>query len=33
MDISARDILVPEHFGPWIFWHLAKQYGCFGKDI
>ena len=23
----ARDILEPEHFGTWIFWHLAKQYG------
>ena len=27
MDISARDILAPEHFGTWIFWHLAKHYG------
>ena len=23
----------PEHFGTWIFWHLAKQYGRFGTDI
>ena len=33
MDISARDILAPEHFGTWIFGHLAKQYGRFGTDI
>ena len=33
MDVSARDILAPEHFGTWIFWHLAKQYGHFGIDI
>ena len=33
MDIKARDISAPEHFGTWIFWHLAKQYGCFATDI
>ena len=33
MDISARDISAPEHFSTWIFWLLAKQYGCFGIDI
>ena len=29
----ARDMSAPEHFGTWIFWHLAKQYGHFGTDI
>ena len=33
MDVSAQDISAPEHFSTWIFWHLAKQYGHFGKDI
>ena len=29
----ARNMLGPENFGTWIFWHLAKQYGRFGTDI
>ena len=33
MDVLARDISALEHFGTWIFWHLAKQYGRFGTDI
>ena len=33
MNILAQDILAPEHFSTWIFWHLAKQYGRFGTDI
>ena len=32
-DISARDISAPEHFGTWIFWHLAKEYGHFDTEI
>ena len=32
-NFLAQDILAPENFGTWIFWHLAKQYGRFGTDI
>ena len=28
-----KEFSVPEHFGTWIFWHLAQQYGRFGTDI
>ena len=33
MTILAQDILAPEHFSTWIFWHLAKQYGRFGTHF
>jgi hypothetical protein len=28
-----EEFSAPEHFGTGIFWHLAKKYGRFGKDI
>ena len=31
IDIATRDISAAEHFGTWIFWHLANKYGHFGN--
>ena len=32
-NFRHRDISAPEHFSTWIFWHLAKEYGHFGRHL